>query len=343
MSAEQQGISMEEFMDELIASEDETENADDTSTPVEETETEATKNEADETDTEEDVDDDYLADVDEDEADDPKDDSEEDDDSEEEEKGEVGLDTEFTFKADGEDVTVDVKEMQKSYGLQKTLTRKGQDLAEKEKLLEREAEVVAYAKETPERKELLEDIDLMSKALDRGYALNADGTPHRGQDGNIVYLTAEQMKQGPTAIAEAQEKLGQLAQQPLQSEVLEAIPELYTGDRAVQDKAVQKYGDYLTSIGYSKSMISTVSPAELLLAKRALEGDELAARVKASKARKAGKAKPAVVSNPTKAAKGTPSSSKRGKSKVSAENDAKMAAQANNGEISYSDLFMDLD
>ena len=42
---------------------------------------------------------------------------------------------EYTFKADGEMVTVTLDELKKSYGLQKKLTRKYQELAELERYL----------------------------------------------------------------------------------------------------------------------------------------------------------------------------------------------------------------
>lgn len=323
-----QGISMEDFINELVDSEEPKADAPEATPEVQESD--QAPAETDETDG--DVGDDYLADVDEDEADDnPEDESEEadEDDSEEEADG-----TEYTFKADGEEVTVTLDELKKSYGLQKNLTRKGQELAEKEKQNVQEAEVIAYYKQTPERQKLTEQISMAEEAVQRGTYFDDEGNP--------IQMTQVQIERTQKNIEEARGKLNELAAPPMADKAREEIPELWSSDSNVQQAAIKQYGDYLMSVGYTQAELSHVSPRELLLAKAALKGDELATRVEAAKARRAKKPKAGVVSKVTKAAKGKPeSSSKRGsKPKVSEE---EIAAKVNNGEMSFVDAFMDLD
>ena len=324
-----QGISMEDFMNELIASE---EAAEDT---VEVT-PEAVEEHSDGTPVEDsdgvgDSEDDILAELDEDEADDnpeEKSETEEDDDSEDEDKT-------YTFKADGEEVTVTLDELKKSYGLQKNLTRKGQELSEKEKQTSYEADVIAYYKQTPERQQMSEQIVAAEEAVQRGTFFD--------QEGNPIQMTEQQIKETMKNIGDAKAKLNELAPPPGSEKAREEIPELWSSDANVRDAAVKQYGDYLMSIGYTQAELTHISPRELLLAKAALKGDELATRVEAAKARKANKPKPGVVSKVTKAAKGKPeSSNKRGTSKPKMS-EAELAKKVESGEISMTDSFLLLD
>ena len=338
MEQDAQGITMEDFMDELIANED---GEADTSTQPETQEQEVVEEQTTETEeTEVDVadEDDYLADVDEDEVDDTPEDEES-----EEEAEETADTTVHKFKADGEEVEVTTDELIKSYGLQKKLTREGQQLAEEKKQLANEQDAIAYIKQTPERQAAIENLRLMQLAVDRGYQVMPDGTPRYDENGQVVYLNKETLDSAPAAIKEQQEAISKMAVAPMQKEAYEAIPELWSSDAKVQQATANRYGDYLKSIGYTDSELPHISPRELLLAKAALEGDALAKRVAASKARKAEKAKPGVVSKTTKAAKGKPeSSNQRGESKPKLS-EAQIAEKVQNGELSISDAFMDLD
>ena len=340
MSEESKGITLEEFTADLIAMEDgiveDAPATQDDSNPEQDIEATAETH-----DTDADVDDDYLAEVDEDEADDnPEEESEEADEDDSEEEAE---DREFTFKADGEEVTVTLNELKKSYGLQKNLTRKGQELAEKEKLNAQESEIITYYKQTPERQKLMDEIGLMEKALDRGYMVNPDGTPAKGEDGQIIYLSKEQMDAGPKMIGEARAKLSEFAPLPMQDRAQKEIPELWSSDARVRDTAIKQYESYLMSVGYTQAELAHISPRELLLAKAALKGDELATRVEAAKARRAKKPKAGVVSKVTKAAKGKPeTSNKRGDSGPKLT-EQQIADKVNSGEMNIADAFLDLD
>ena len=112
-----EGISIENFTDELVAIDPTP--VSDGPEPTAEVEEEIVDT-AETEDTEQDVDnDDYLADVETDEADDAQEETEADE-APEDEAQET-----YTFKADGEEVTVTLDELKKSFGLQKNLTRKG--------------------------------------------------------------------------------------------------------------------------------------------------------------------------------------------------------------------------
>ena len=330
-----EGISIDDFMSEVIDSETPNAEIQETDTKAEKVDTDDSliaTDETETTETNEDVDDDdYLADVDEDEVDNPDEDSKDTDEAESSDD-EVKDTQEFTFKADGEDITVSLDELKKSYGLQKNLTRKGQELAEKEKAVGADAEVVNYYKQTPERLKLSEEINAAQDAIDKGFYFDAEG--------NQVKLTRAQIEDTQKNVSEANKKFNELATPPLAKEAQDAVPELWSADKRVQSAATEKYGNYLASIGYTESMIKSISPAELLLAKRALDGDELATRVKASKARRADKAKPSVVNKVTKPAKGSvPKSNQRGKGTPSVSL-SKQKKALDNGDMSMTDFMM---
>ena len=279
---------------------------------------------------EQDVDnDDYLADVETDEADDAQEETEADE-APEDEAQET-----YTFKADGEEVTVTLDELKKSFGLQKNLTRKGQETAEKEKQLEQEAQVLMYYKQSPERQQLIDKIQYAEDVIQRGTAFD--------KEGNQIPLTQQQIQQTQENIAKAKEEYSQMATPPEFERARQEIPELWTGDEAKRTTALKRYGDYLMSVGYSQAELNHISPRELLLAKAALDGIELDTRVKAAKARKSNKAKPGVVSKVTKAATGRPEKSTQrgtGKRKMS---EAELAKKVESGELDYFEAFMDLD
>ena len=279
--------------------------------------------------TDQDVDDDYLAEVDTDEADDSQEETEADE-APEDEAQET-----YTFKADGEEVTVTLDELKKSFGLQKNLTRKGQETAEKEKQLEQEAQVLMYYKQTPERQQLIDKIQYAEDVIQRGTAFD--------KEGNQIPLTQQQIQQTQENIAKAKEEYSQMATPPEFERARQEIPELWTGDEAKRTTALKRYGDYLMSVGYSQAELNHISPRELLLAKAALDGIELDTRVKAAKARKSKKTKPGVVSKVTKAATGRPEKSTQrgtGKRKMS---EAEMAKKIESGEMEFYEAFMDID
>ena len=96
----------------------------------------------------------YLPEDDDEEAgDEPSDDTKETDEESEEEEAEDTSEV-HTVKIDGEDHEVSLDELKKGYGLQKTLTQKGQSLAEERKVLDAEAQAVAWAKQKPEARDL---------------------------------------------------------------------------------------------------------------------------------------------------------------------------------------------
>ena len=332
---------MEDFVNELIASEEQP-----TGDTKEVTKEEVVKDEVKEVkaETEEQDSDDeaYLDLDDEDETDENPEESEEtdeeDEDSKEEATGDVDLDTEFTFKADGEEVTVSVKELQKSYGLQKNLTRKGQELAEKEKAIQSESDVIAYYKQTPERQKIQDQIKFTQEAVDRGFYFD--------NEGNQVKMTQSQIDNTRANLEKKKEEFSKMSAPPKLEQAMKEIPEIFSTNVRPGSKeadTISKYENYLLDIGYTKSEFPHVSPRELLLVKRALEGDELAARVEARKARLSKKTKPGVVSKVTKAAKGKPeTSTNKGNSKPK-KSEQQIADKVNNGEMSIIDAFMDLD
>ena len=288
---------------------------------------------------EQDVDnDDYLADVETDEADDAQEETEADEAPEDEATEDWQL-AEETFKADGEEITMTRKELlayaKKTYGLDKNLTRKGQENAETKKQLEQEAQVLMYYKQSPERQQLIDKIQYAEDVIQRGTAFD--------KEGNQIPLTQQQIQQTQENIAKAKEEYSQMATPPEFERARQEIPELWTGDEAKRTTALKRYGDYLMSVGYSQAELNHISPRELLLAKAALDGIELDTRVKAAKARKSNKAKPGVVSKVTKAATGRPEKSTQrgtGKRKMS---EAELAKKVESGELDYFEAFMDLD
>jgi len=334
MSGDAQGIDFDDFVAAMVDSEtpDGEDSVNDTQPTLEADEDTVGAETADETDTDED-DEVYPDDVDDDEADDEPDDDSEEEDSEEGADEDTWLDEEITFKSDGEEVSVSRRDLldqaKKNYGLDKNFTRRGQELAQKEKAVQQSADVVEYYRQTPERQKLQEGIKYAEEVIQRGFVFD--------NEGNQVQLSEQQINNTKNNVADARKKLTEMAPPPMAKEAQEAIPELWSEDPTVRNKAAQDYGDVLKSVGYTDAEMSTISPRELLLAKKALEGETAVKRVKSKKAKANPKSKPGVVKNPTKAAKG-----KQGNSSNESRprNITKDAAKVEAGEMSHADFFM---
>ncbi len=274
---------------------------------------------------------DDLTDEDDDDAgDEPSEDSKE---SDEESKEEEVVDEEkHTVKIDGEEIEVSTSELIKGYGLQQSLTRKGQEIAESKKALEKEAQAVAWAKEAPERRELAEQITEANEAIQRGFTF--------GPDGEQIRLTQGQIDATKVNVQEAMGKLQELATPPRLNELQEAVPGMFSQDQQVVRETLEPFGNTLREVGYSEAEIQSQNdPRIFFLLKELHEARDVVSRVEKAKARRKEKA-PAIASKPTKAAKSArPSSSKSSEAPKSSTKEIydKIAA----GDASPADLFMD--
>ena len=261
------------------------------------------------------------------------DDPENEDETEEEssEEQEEGDDQEHVVKIDGEEHTVSLSELKKGYGLQQSLTRKGQELAETRKQLDAESEAIAWAKAQPEARKLAEQIQEAHEAVQRGFVF--------GEDGEQIRLTREQIEETQKNIEDAQGKLGEMAKPPRLEELQEAIPDMFVPEKAAE--TLKPYGDTLRDFGYAEAeILSHNDPRTFLMLKELHELRDLASRVEKAKARRK-EEKPTIASKPTKAAKDAPSKSKTGEAKPQLKAET-VLERINNGEANASDMFMDL-
>ena len=128
-------------------------------------------------------------------------------------------DSAYTVKIDGEEHTVSLTELKKGYGLQQSLTRKGQELAETKKKLDAEAEAISWAKAQPEARDLATKIQEAEEAIVRGFVFD--------ENGKQVRLDADQIKATQDNVAEARGKLAEMAKPPRLEDLQEAIPEMF--------------------------------------------------------------------------------------------------------------------
>ena len=275
-------------------------------------------------------DEDYLADIDEDEVEDdatPEEDSE----AEEEEESKEGDDTEVAVVVDGEELTVTMDELKKGYSRHSDYTKKTQALAEERKQVEEDAKAVNWAKETPERQALLAEIEIAQKAITTGIHYDADGKP--------ITLTKQNIEDTQANLAEAMEKLNTQAPPPKLDVLQEKVPEMFSGDKAVQQAIVNDMGAVLRDVGFTEHEIkATNDPRTLLLLKEIIDGRELAAKVEKAKARK--QSPKGVVSKSTKASK---KASPQSKPRQADETSDKAFEEVMNGNMdSLGDAFLDL-
>ena len=164
-------------------------------------------------------DEDYLADIDEDEVEDdatPEEDSE----AEEEEESKEGDDTEVAVVVDGEELTVTMDELKKGYSRQSDYTKKTQALAEERKQLEEDAKAVNWMKETPERQQLISEIQIATRAIQTGI--------HYDDEGNPITLTKQDIENTQRNIAEATQKLNTKLPPPKVDVLQEKVPEVFS-------------------------------------------------------------------------------------------------------------------
>ena len=313
--------------------------------PVEETA--KTKDTTETTDTDQDVDEDYLAEVDEDEVDDPEEASEEETDEEDADEEE-----EYTFKADGEEVTVTLSELQKGFGLQKNLTRRGQEIAEKEKALEEKEKTLSYLSVNRELLPEIAKIESMSIEIDKAEEAVALGYVER--DGKRVALSEENLANTEKKLRGAKAQLNlakkelsekQANIKPPKLDVLQkTIPEFFGNDKAKASEIVGAFENIADDLGFTRIEMAGLGndPRFLLLLNEAKSGRELAARVEQAKARK-GKKPASVVNKSTSAIKTTTVAGKKStsaKRSKSTNNIDALAEKANKGDVSaYHDMF----
>ena len=251
------------------------------------------------------------------------------DDSDEEPEEDDG--TSHVVKVDGEEYTVSLSELKKGYGLQQSLTRKGQELAETKKKLDAEAEAISWAKAQPEARDLASKIQEAEEAIARGFVFD--------ENGEQVRLNADQIKATQDNVAEARGKLSEMAKPPRLEDLQEAIPEMFDPEKAAD--TLKPFGDTLREFGYSEAeIVSQNDPRTFLILKELHEKRDLASRVEKAKARQK-EQKPKIASKPAKGTPtGGPSKSKTGEAKPPINvNDMNEKILA--GEASPADLFMD--
>ena len=271
---------------------------------------------------------DDLSDDEDDEAGNPENSDETEDDAEEEQ--EEGEDPTHVVKIDGEEHTVTLSELKKGFGLQQSLTRKGQELAEMREKLDAEAQAVAWVKAQPEARKLAEDIQEAQEAVSRGFVFD--------ENGNQVRLTQAQVEQTKANIENAQAKMMDMAKPPRLNELYEAIPALKDPASEEAKAVLQPFGATLEEFGYSKPEIAALNdPRTLLMLKELQELRDLQSRVNKAKAKRGDK-KPVSASKVTKSAKPAGSSKNSG----TASNKPKVTIeQVYAGDASPADLFME--
>ena len=240
-------------------------------------------------------------------------------------------DSAYTVKIDGEEHTVSLTELKKGYGLQQSLTRKGQELAETKKKLDAEAEAISWAKAQPEARDLASKIQEAEEAIARGFVFD--------ENGEQVRLNADQIKATQDNVAEARGKLSEMAKPPRLEDLQEAIPEMFDPEKAAD--TLKPFGDTLREFGYSEAeIVSQNDPRTFLILKELHEKRDFASRVEKAKARQK-EQKPKIASKPAKGTPtGGPSKSKTGEAKPPINvNDMNEKILA--GEASPADLFMD--
>ena len=299
--------------------------------PTEETpQVKDSKTEEPEVEVEEDEIDSILDDLTDDDDDEAGDTPDEDSNDTEEESEEDGGDTHLV-KIDGEEHEVSLSELKKGYGLQQSLTRKGQELAETKKALEKEVQAVQWAKETPERRQLADQIAEANDAILKGFTFDADG--------NQIPLTKDQIERTQANVAEAQGKLREMATPPRLDELREAMPEIFSADQAVRQSLLEPFGKTLAEVGYSEAEITSQNdPRIFFLLKELHEARDVVKRVEAAKAKRKDK-KPSIASKTTKAAKTAPSRKSESSGAKSSTKD--IWDKVAKGEASPADLFMD--
>ena len=270
---------------------------------------------------------DELSDDEDDEAGNPENSDETDEAEEEQEEGD---DPSHIVKIDGEEHTVSLSELKKGYGLQQSLTRKGQELAEMREKLDAEAQAVAWVKAQPEARKLAEDIQEAQEAVSRGFVFD--------ENGNQVRLTQAQVEQTQQNIADAQAKMTEMAKPPRLDELYEAIPALKDPASEEAQAVLKPFGEALAEFGYSQPEIAALNdPRTFLMLKELHELRDLQSRVNKAKAKR-GEKKPVSASKVTKSAKPAGSSKNSG----TASNKPKVTIeQVYAGDASPADLFME--
>ena len=253
--------------------------------------------------------------------------TDQDEESEEADTSEV-----HTVKIDGEELEVSLDELKKGYGLQKSLTQKGQELAEEKKALEAEAQAIAWAKQQPEVKELSAEIVKAQEAIQRGFTFD--------ENGEQVRLTQAQIDRTQKNVDEAIGRMNEMTKPPRLDELHEAIPEIFSNDAAERDSVLKPFGETLAEFGYSQAEIKGQNdPRTFFMLKELHELREIASRVEKAKARRTEK-KPAIASKQTKAAKSaSPSKSKTSEAKRPSTQE--IYDKIAKGEANPADLFMD--
>lgn len=334
--SEDKSLSMEEFTDAIddidlldtgLPKENNPEKEQAESTEPKQDSTEVTEAEEGEDSSDED---DILADLDEEDedADDtPEDESETDEDESDDEADQ----TEHTVKIDGEEHTVTLDELKKGYGLQQSLTRKGQEIADERKKLDEETQAVAWVKASPERKQLQDQINEANEAITRGYVLDANG--------EAQYLTKEQIAKTQENINNAVAEFNEKNIPPRLTDLQEKVPVMFGEDTPEKQAKLDSYSSVLNEFGYSQPEITALDdPRTFLMMEELLELRGLAARVEKAKARKSEKT--GIVKRPTKSKSSGLSTSKPHKSKKS---DTDIVHDINAGDADPSDLFSDID
>lgn len=246
------------------------------------------------------------------------------------EEPEEGDDAMHLVKIDGEEHEVSLSELKKGYGLQQSLTRKGQENAEMRKKLDAEADAIAWAKAQPEARELAKQIQEASEAIQRGFVF--------GEDGEQVRLSQADLEATQRNVEEAQIRLADMAKPPRLDDLQEAIPDMFNPEKA--QEVLKPFGETLREFGYSEpEIVSQNDPRTFLMLKELHELRELASRYEQAKARRK-EQKPTIASKPAKTTASGPSKSKTGEAKPKINiNDMNEKILA--GEASPADLFMD--
>ena len=236
-----------------------------------------------------------------------------------------------TVMIDGEEHEVSLHDLKRHYGREQALTKKEMAVAEQRKSLDAEAQAVAWVKAQPEARKLVEQINEAEEAISRGFVFD--------ENGNQVRLTQAQVEQTKQNVANARDKVTELAKPPRLDELYEAIPAFKDPASAEAQEILKPFGDTLSAFGYSQPEITALNdPRTFLMLKELHELRELQSQVNTAKARRAAK-KPTTANRVTKSAKpaGTKSTSAPTQSKSTKET----IEQINLGEASPADLFME--